>query len=281
MTTQDTNYTYNFLNSSLDLHKPSVMGILNIAPDSFYDGGKYSDEKSILNHVETMLSEGATIIDVGACSTRPGAIEISEEEEERRLMPVLQTIRKKFTTAIVSVDTFRASIAIKAVDVGANIINDISGGTLDKNMFSAVAKLNVPYILMHIQGNPQTMQQNPIYANVTEDVKIYFTEKIRALNSLGVKQLIIDPGFGFGKTVEHNFTLLKNLCELKTFGYPVLAGLSRKSMINRVINTKPAQALNGTTVLNTIALLNGANILRVHDVKEAMEAIKLVNEYVQ
>jgi dihydropteroate synthase len=279
MASQDTNYTYNFSGKSLNMSHPVVMGILNITPDSFYDGGKYTDEESILERVEQMLTDGASIIDIGAYSTRPGAADISEKEESDRLIPVLKSIRKKFNTVIISVDTFRANVAKQAVDTGADMINDISGGTMDSNMFNTVAQLKVPYILMHIQGIPQTMQKAPQYTNVVEEIKSFFTQKIGQLKQLGIQQLIIDPGFGFGKTVEHNFSLLKNLQQFKTFGYPVLAGLSRKSMINRVLGAKAADALNGTTTLNTIALLNGANILRVHDVKEAVEAIKLVREY--
>ncbi|MBI2269807.1 MAG: dihydropteroate synthase [Bacteroidetes bacterium] len=255
------------------------MGILNITPDSFFDGGRYANEKSIIAHVEKMLDEGASIIDIGANSTRPGAMEVSENEELKRLLPVIKNLRKRYDRVIISADTFRSGIARKAIEAGADIINDISGGTMDNNMFATVADIKAPYILMHIQGTPKTMQKDPQYINVVEEVKSFFQKKIQQLNSSGIQQIIIDPGFGFGKTLNYNFALLKNLKEFRSFGYPVLAGLSRKSMINKVLGTLPADALNGTTVLNTLALLNGASILRVHDVKEAVETIKLVREY--
>ncbi|MBL7892124.1 MAG: dihydropteroate synthase [Bacteroidia bacterium] len=255
------------------------MGILNITPDSFFDGGRYTNEKSIIEHVEKMLSEGATIVDIGANSTRPGAEEVSENEELERLLPVIKNIRKRYNKVIISADTFRSSVARKAFDAGADIINDVSGGTLDNNMFATVADVKAPYILMHMQGTPKNMQKDPQYTDVVVEVKSFFQKKIQQLNNAGVQQIIIDPGFGFGKTVSHNFALLKNLKEFGSFGYPVLAGLSRKSMVNKVLGTLPAYALNGTTALNTLALLNGASILRVHDVKEAIETIKLIQEY--
>ena len=260
----------------LDLSTPAVMGILNVTPDSFYDGGKYDDTQSIKAQVEKMIEEGADIIDIGGYSTRPNAKDISEKEELERVIPALRSVRKEFPETIISIDTFRSLVAVKAVDAGANIINDISGGTLDKNMFSTLAKLKVPYILMHIKGTPQDMQKDPVYENVTDEVKKYFTENISELKNLGVSQIILDPGFGFGKTVEHNYQLLKDLPIFKSLGFPVMTGISRKSMINKVLKTKPENALNGTTVANTIALINGANILRVHDVKEAKEAIQIV-----
>lgn len=279
MTSQDTNYTYNFSGKSLNFLHPVVMGILNITPDSFFDGGRYDNEKSIIEQVEKMLSEGASIIDIGANSTRPGATEVSENEELERLLPVIKNIRKRYDKAIISADTFRSGVARKAFEAGADIINDISGGTMDKNMFVTVADIRAPYILMHIQGTPKNMQNDPQYTDVVHEVKSFFQKKIQQLNNSGVQQIIIDPGFGFGKTVSHNFSLLKNLKEFGSFGYPVLAGLSRKSMVNKVLGTVPANALNGTSVLNTLALLNGASILRVHDVKEAIETIKLIQEY--
>lgn len=279
MTSQDTNYTYNFSGKSLNFLRPVVMGILNITPDSFFDGGRYTNEKSIIEQVEKMLSEGATIVDIGANSTRPGAEEVSENEELERLLPVIKNIRKRYNKVIISADTFRSAVARKAFDAGADIINDVSGGTLDNNMFATVADVKAPYILMHMQGTPKNMQKDPQYTDVVVEVKSFFQKKIQQLNNAGVQQIIIDPGFGFGKTVSHNFTLLKNLKEFGSFGYPVLAGLSRKSMVNKVLGTLPADALNGTTVLNTLALLNGASILRVHDVKEAIETIKLIQEY--
>jgi dihydropteroate synthase len=283
MSAEDTLFHKNdllkFSNKELDLNTPAVMGILNVTPDSFFDGGKFTHEKTMLEHVEKMLEEGADIIDIGACSTRPGAKEISAEEERARLLPALKAIRKKIPDTIISVDTYRSEIAKAAAEEGADMINDISGGTMDENMFEEIARLHVPYVLMHIKGTPAGMQKNPSYENVTAEVKKYFEEKITKLKALGVKQIILDPGFGFGKTLEHNYTLLKNLSEFKSFGFPILAGISRKSMVNKALGTIPEKALNGTTVLNTIALLNGASILRVHDVKEAKEAVKVVKEY--
>jgi len=272
-----------FRNRNLDLSTPAVMGILNITPDSFYDGGKYTDDRSILLHAEKMILEGADIIDIGACSTRPNAVEVSEEDELKRLIPAVKLVRRKFQDVIISVDTFRSKVTEYAVHEGADMINDISGGgfvtpsEVEGKMFETAGKLNVPYILMHIKGTPQTMQRDPHYNNFMDEVMNYFKERIRKLASFNVKQIIIDPGFGFGKTTEHNYTLLKHLSVFKEFGFPILAGVSRKGMINKVLGTKPEEALNGTTVVNTIALMKGANILRVHDVKEAKEAIKIYN----
>lgn len=281
MTSQDTNFTFSFLGKTHQLQLPLVMGILNLTSDSFFDGNNYNTEKKIITQVEKMITEGAGIIDVGAQSSRPGAKIQVEEDELERLLPALKIIVKNFPSTLISVDTFRAAIAQQAVDCGATIINDISGGTMDTKMFSTIAHLKVPYVLMHIQGTPTTMQLNPTYQNVVEEVNLFFKKQIETLNNLGVKQLILDPGFGFGKTLEHNFDLLKNFSTFKTYGYPLLAGLSRKSMINKVINTKPEEALNGTSVLNTIALLNGAAMLRVHDVKQAVETIKLTQAYLK
>ena len=254
------------------------MGILNITSDSFYDGGKHKTQKDILFQCDKMLLEGAAIIDIGAVSTRPGADKVSEENEIARLLPVLKIIRKYFSGTIISIDTYRSSIAEIVVNNGADIINDISGGNFDNRMFETIAKLKVPYIIMHIKGTPQNMQINPTYKNVVKEIKDFFFKKIEELKTIGVNNIIIDPGFGFGKTVEHNYQILSHLDTFKSLGVPVLAGLSRKSMINKVLNTKPKDALNGTTVLNTIALLKGADILRVHDVKEAIEVIKIVSE---
>ena len=259
----------------LDLSGPMIMGILNLTPDSFYDGGKYKNEKDALNQTGKMLEEGAGIIDIGAVSSRPGAEKINPEEEQTRLLPHLRNIARKFPGAVLSVDTYNASTARAAVNEGAAIINDISGGTMDKEMFETIASLNVPYILMHIQGTPQSMQKKPIYEDVFKAVSAFFSERTDLLKRLGVNDIIIDPGFGFGKTVEHNYTLLNNLDKFRIFNLPVLAGLSRKSMICRVLDSKPEAALNGTTALNTIALLKGANILRVHDVKEAVEVMRI------
>lgn len=258
----------------IDLSTPVVMGILNLTPDSFFDGGKYLGEEQIIGQVNKMVNEGATIVDIGAESTRPGAQEISISEELNRLIPIVITVRKQFPSLIISIDTTKHEVAKAALDAGADIINDISGG-IDTEMFGLIAKEKVPYILMHIQGNPSNMQQNPQYKDVVNEVYSYLEQRINALTQNGVENIIIDPGFGFGKTVEHNYQLLKNLSEFKNLGLPILVGLSRKSMINKVLNISAKEALNGTTALNTIALLNGASILRVHDVKEAKEVIEL------
>ncbi|HKJ05984.1 MAG TPA: dihydropteroate synthase [Flavobacteriaceae bacterium] len=262
----------------IDFTTPKVMGILNVTPDSFFDGGKFQNEKSILLHVENMLSEGATFIDVGAYSSRPGAKHISEKEELDRILPIVTLLVKKFPEILLSIDTFRSEIAKQCIEAGACLINDIAAGSMDENMFKTVAKLQVPYILMHMQGTPQNMQANPTYKNVTTEVIYYFSEKLAKLRALGVNDLIIDVGFGFGKTTAHNFELLKNLSFFKSLDVPILAGLSRKSMLYKTLNNTQNEALNATTSANTIALLKGANILRVHDVKEAVEAIKIVNQ---
>jgi dihydropteroate synthase len=260
----------------LNLEKPLVMGILNLSPDSFYDGGKYKDIDKTNDRIDQMLIEGAAIIDIGAYSSRPGAVDISMKEELRRLKPVLEVILKKSDSIIVSIDTFRSEIAqIVIKDYGVSIINDISGGSIDQNMFGTIAKLNVPYILMHMKGTPQDMQANPNYGNVFEEIVRYFSVKLQSLKQLGVHDVILDPGFGFGKTLEHNYEILNKLDDFRIFELPVLAGLSRKSMIYKFLNCTPDEALNGTTVLNTIALQKGVNILRVHDVAEAKQTIDL------
>lgn len=265
---------------NISLKEPLVMGILNITPDSFYDGGKYKSEKEVLKQVEKMLLEGASIIDIGAVSTRPGAPEISEIDEWQRLEPTLKVMTAHFPDALISIDTCRSSVAEKAVSKGAQMINDISGGTFDELMPGTISKLKVPFVMMHIQGTPQNMQLNPRYINVVDEVMAFFIRQVKIFRSFGMNEnIVLDPGFGFGKTVEHNYELLRNLDSFKGLGYPVMAGLSRKSMINKVLEIKPQDALNGTTALNVIALLNGADILRVHDVKEAMEAIKLMKKY--
>lgn len=273
------NITLNSGSKTIYLNKPIVMGILNLTPDSFYDGGKFDSEKSILMQVEKMLNEGADIIDIGAVSTRPGSMKISQKEEFKRLSSVIKTIKKHFSSVNISIDTFHSGIAEKMIKEGADIINDISGGTFDTKMFDIIAKYNTPYILMHIKGTPENMQNNPQYNNVVNEINDFFKLQLSIVKRIkgNTQNIILDPGFGFGKTLEHNYRILNNLNEFKNHGLPVLAGLSRKSMINKVLNTKPSDALNGTCVLNTIALLNGANILRVHDVKEAVEAVKLVS----
>ncbi len=254
------------------------MGILNITPDSFFDGGKYKNESDILSQTEKMLSEDATFIDIGAYSSRPGAKHISEEEELQRIVPVIELLVKNFPEIIISVDTFRSKVAQETINSGAAIINDISGGKMDDNMFATVAKLQVPYILMHMLGTPKTMQNNPEYKDVTKEVISFFAEQINILHQLKVNDIILDVGFGFGKTIEHNFELLKNLSLFKSLDAPMLAGVSRKSMLYKTLDTTAQEALNATTSANTIALLNGAKILRVHDVKEAVEAVKIVNQ---
>lgn len=259
----------------LDITRPVVIGILNVTPDSFYDGGAYTSVGDQLKQVEKMLKEGASIIDIGAVSTRPGAKAVDEKQELFRLLPILTVISKYFPSCILSVDTFRSAVATIAIENGAGMINDIYGGRFDEKIIETVASHNIPYVMMHMQGTPQTMQVDPQYTDVIKNITGFFTQQL-ALFPSGYDQIILDPGFGFGKKIEHNFQILSRLTEIKKLGYPVMAGFSRKSMINKVLHTKPIEALNGTTVLNTIALLKGVNILRVHDVKEAMEVIKLV-----
>lgn len=259
---------------------PLVMGILNVTPDSFFDGGKFIQESHIANHIEQMLKDGVDIIDVGGMSTRPGADEISQEEEWSRVEPVLKLIAKRYSSTLVSIDTCRSVIATHAIESGAAIVNDISGGTFDDKMFEAIARLNVPYIIMHMQGKPKDMQHNPAYINVTNEVVDFLAKQLAKAKKAGIKDVIVDPGFGFGKAVEHNYALLKNISFIRMMtGCEVLAGLSRKSMINKVIGTRPEEALNGTTAVNMLALNNGAKILRVHDVKEAKQCVKIFETY--
>ena len=268
--------TINCNGKLVDLSTPKVMGILNITPDSFFDGGKYSNETTIISQVEKMLTDGATFIDVGAYSSRPGAKHISETEELQRIIPVVQLLVREFPEILISIDTFRSTVAKQCIENGASIINDISAGNLDADMFTAIAKLQVPYIIMHMQGAPQTMQNKPSYTNIIQEVLLYFSTKITELRALGVNDIITDVGFGFGKTIEHNYDLLKNLSLFKNLEVPTLVGVSRKSMLHKPLNISAEEALNATTSAHTIALLNGANILRAHDVKEANEAIKIV-----
>ena len=261
----------------LDLSSPCVMGILNVTPDSFYAGSRMQTEIDITHRIEQIVGEGAGIIDVGAYSSRPNAENVSPAEEMERLRMGLGILRKVQPDAVVSVDTFRADVARMCVEeYGVAIINDIAAGEMDGDMFRTVADLNVPYIMMHMQGTPQNMQQNPHYDNLLKEVFMYFAHKVQQLRDLGVKDIILDPGFGFGKTVEHNYELLAHLEEFRIFELPLLAGVSRKSMIYRLLGTTPQEALNGTTVLDTICLLKGADILRVHDVREAVETVKIV-----
>lgn len=270
------NKTLNLRGKLLDLSLPRIMGILNVTPDSFFDGFRYTDESTIMKQTEKMIREGADIIDVGGYSSRPGAEHISAEEEIKRSIPAVNAIRKNFPDILISIDTFRAEVAEQAVDAGAAMINDISGGQLDAAMFATVARLNVPYILMHLRGTPQTMNSLTQYDHLLKEIIDYFHQKIFALQQLGVKDVIIDPGFGFAKTVEQNFELLKNLDSFQVLGKPILAGLSRKSMVWRTLATNPENALNGTTALNTVALMKGASLLRVHDVREAKETRTLL-----
>ena len=270
--------TINCKGTLIDLSSPKVMGILNITPDSFFDGGKYKNDTDILIHVKKMLVDGATFIDVGAYSSKPGAVKISEDQEIKRILPVIDLLIREFPDIIISVDTFRSKVAELSINAGAAIINDISGGNMDENMFKTVAKLQVPYIIMHMLGTPQNMQKNPIYSDITHELISFFSDKIFKLHQLKLNDIIIDVGFGFGKTIDHNFELLKNLSLFKNLDTPVLVGISRKSMLYKTLDIFAQEALNATTSANTIALLNGANILRVHDVKEAVEAIKIVNK---
>lgn len=260
----------------IDLSAPKVMGILNCTPDSFFDGGKYKDLTAIVNQVEKMLDEGATFIDVGAYSSRPGAKHISEEEELNRILPVIKLLKSEFPAILISIDTFRSEVANQCIHHGACIINDISAGDMDANMFPVIAKLQVPYIMMHMQGTPQNMQKKPIYNDVVSDLLYYFSKKIGELHELGLNDIITDVGFGFGKTVSHNYQLLKHLDLFKKLEAPMLVGMSRKGMLYKPLGITAESALNATTAANTVALLNGASILRVHDVKEAVEAVKIV-----
>jgi dihydropteroate synthase len=273
--------TINCNGNLIDLTSPKMMGILNITPNSFFDGGKYADEISILNRVEKMLSEGATFIDIGAYSSKPNAEFVSEEEEINRLIPVIQLILKKFPETLISVDTFRAKVAKTAIENGACIINDISAGSLDENMLQTVAKLQVTYIMMHMKGNPQTMQSMTQYDDIVKEMLYYFSEKVAQARSFGINDLIVDPGFGFAKTTEQNFEVMDKLELFQMLELPMLVGISRKSMIYKTLDTSAEFALNGTTFLNTIALQKGAKILRVHDVKEAVECVKLYNNLIK
>ncbi len=273
-------YTLNCRGKLINLSTPGIMGILNVTPDSFYDGGKYQTEKEIIKKAEQIMEEGALIIDIGAYSSRPGAENISHEEELKRLDNALKIIRKRLPDAIISVDTFRSDIAKAVVNnYEVDIINDITAGDADKNMIATIADLEVPYIIMHIKGTPKNMQINPHYDNLMEEIIKYFSEKLQKIKLAGICDVILDPGFGFGKTLEHNYRILNCLDDFKIFELPLIVGLSRKSMIYKALEISPEEALNGTTALNTIALLKGANILRVHDVKEAVETVKLVTLY--
>ena len=271
--------TINCKGNLLDLSKPVVMGVLNATPDSFFDGGKWQEEKAYLNQAEKMLKNGATILDIGGMSSRPGANIISEIEELNRVLPVVKLIARQFPETIISIDTWRSKVALETVNAGAHIVNDISGGALDETLWETVAKLKVPYILMHMQGTPKNMQENPSYDDVLTTITDFFIQKLSKLNELGIRDVILDPGFGFGKTLTQNYRILANLKAFQLLGLPILAGLSRKSMICKGLSVKPKHALNGTTAANMLALIQGARILRVHDVKEAVETIKIWKLY--
>jgi dihydropteroate synthase len=272
-------FTLNCKGRLLVADHPLLMGIINITPDSFYEGSRHEAVNAIVKKAEQMLQEGADILDIGGQSTRPGSQLLKAEEELNRVITAVEAINLKFPEAFISIDTFYSKVAAAAVAAGASIVNDISSGEMDGDMLSTVAGLRVPYICMHMKGTPQTMQQNPVYENLVKELLDYFIQKIAACKRAGIHDVIIDPGFGFGKTIEHNFQLLKNLPVFKIMEKPIMAGLSRKSTVYKTLDIAVEQALNGTTVLNTIALQNGANILRVHDVKEAKEAVKLFTKY--
>jgi dihydropteroate synthase len=272
-------YTLNCKGKLLIIDKPLVMGIVNATPDSFYGGGKYDNLDSIIVLAEKMVTDGADILDIGGQSTRPNSERISVDEELQRILPVVKAIHHHFPQLVISIDTYHSKVAQEAVTAGASIVNDISAGEMDKEMIAMVAALKVPYICMHMKGTPDTMQKNPVYNNVVKDVLDYFISKTNQCVKAGINDVIIDPGFGFGKTIQHNFKLLKELNIFSMLQKPILAGLSRKSTIYKTLGITAEEALNGTTVLNTMALMNGASILRVHDVKEAKQAVKLFVEY--
>ena len=270
--------TINCKDKLLNLDSPIVMGILNVTPDSFYDGGNFVNSDKIIAQAKTIINEGATIIDLGGVSSRPGADDVSQEEELERVIPAIKLIISEFPEALISVDTFRSEVAKQSIEAGACMINDITAGEGDSKMYETIRELQVPYCIMHKQGSPVEMQNNPTYKNVTEDIFYFLSEKLNELKQLGVNDVIIDPGFGFGKTVEHNYQLLNQLSHFKNLNTPILVGVSRKSMIQKVLDTTSENSLNGTTALHAFALQNGANILRVHDVKEAIETTKLFNK---
>jgi len=270
--------TINLDGRLIDLSAPIVMGILNVTPDSFFDGGKYETEKKIIERAQEILEQGATIIDIGAFSTRPGTEVISTKEEIDRLLPAVKAVKKAFPEAYVSIDTFRSGVALKVIeDCGPCIVNDVSGGNFDEQMFETIGRLGVPYILMHMLGTPLLMQKNPVYEDIIRTISMFFTDRVKKLIKAGVKDVILDPGFGFGKTLAHNYELLNRLDSLMVFQLPLLVGISRKSMIYKLLGSKPEDALNGTSVVNTMALMGGADILRVHDVREAVEAVRILN----
>jgi len=273
------NKTLNCGNNVLVIDKPLVMGILNLTPDSFFDGGRYSNKEAWILQVDKMIREGASIIDLGAVSTRPGAKQVSEAEEMDRLLPAVELLAKKYPDTVFSVDTYRSKVAAFAAKAGAGMINDISGGSMDGDLIQTVAETGLPYILMHMQGIPSNMQSNPVYEDVTNEISHFFERNLLNLNDSGIFQVIIDPGFGFGKSIEHNFKVLHELSVFKQYGFPILVGISRKSMIYKLLEITPEEALPATSALHLAAILNGADILRVHDVKEAMQVVRLAEAY--
>ncbi len=281
ITSFSTKRTLNFRGKLFGMERPLVMGILNCTPDSFYDGGKFEHIDKAMEHVKNLLDEGADILDIGGMSSRPGAQLISAEEERKRVLPLIKAILKDYPDTLISIDTIRADVAKAAVDEGALMVNDISAGRMDKKMFETVAGLHVPYVMMHMQGLPADMQANPQYDDIVSELLDFFNQRNSIAQKAGINDIIIDPGFGFGKTLEHNFTLLRHLELFSMLEYPVLVGMSRKSMIYKLLNCSPDEALNATTGLNTIALMKGAAILRVHDVKEAKEAIQIVEQLIK
>lgn len=273
-----TGHSLNFGGKLYLINEPKVMGIINVTPDSFFDGGMHNSVQKVLDQAEEHLNGGADFLDIGGYSSRPGADDVAQNEELKRVLDPIKAIKDRFPEAIISVDTFRAEVARQAIAAGASMVNDISAGEDDPEMFDTIKDLQVPYIIMHKQGSPKTMQQNPTYEEVTLDVAKYLSERVLKLNEMGVNDVVIDPGFGFGKTVEQNYQLLRELDHFKRFELPILIGISRKSMINKVLGTKPENALNGTTALHMVAMQKGAHILRVHDVKEAKQTIALFRQ---
>ena len=271
--------TLNLNGRILDLAQPVVMGIINVTPDSFFDGGKYKTDKKVVKRAEEILEQGGTVIDIGAVSTQPGKEGISTKDEIDRLLPAVKAVRKEFPDAYLSIDTYRSWVALKVIEeCGPCIVNDVSGGNFDVHMFDTIGKLGVPYVLMHMQGTPLKMQENPVYEDIIRDISLFFTERVKQLTKAGVKDVIIDPGFGFGKLLEHNYELLNRLDSFKVFQLPLMAGVSRKGMIYRLLGSNPEEALNGTSVVNTLALMGGADILRVHDVREAVQTVRLISK---
>jgi dihydropteroate synthase len=268
-------------NNMLNVDKPLVMGILNLTPDSFFDGGRYASMNACISHTDKMIEDGASIIDLGAVSTRPGADYVSEEQEIARLLPTLTLLTRKYPKTVFSVDTYRSKVAKLAAEAGAGIINDISGGSMDSCLIETVAKTGLPYILMHMQGTPPDMQKNPVYENVTKEVCNFFEDKLVSMHEYGIQQVILDPGFGFGKSIEHNYELLRELSVFKQFNSPLLVGISRKSMIYKLLKISSEEAITSTSALHLVAVLNGADILRVHDVKEAVQVVKLAEMYLR